>query len=242
MQTKSRKNAARCLLMVSLAAGIGVITANSASAHMGIDLHGAPQTAGKGSVIFFRPGHGCAGDATNTLSVTLPPGVTGAKPQQKAGWDLTSTADTVTWSGGTLPDDQFDDFGLRLTWPKLPAGATSQSFYFKAVQTCEAELKVTKSGQKASITGLLPEHKGQKVDLFVDDVPLTKHGVGIGADGRFTILTSAAKLPEGSQVIAKIKGQQVGNSATGVEAWIEIPTAGSTSTLSSPAPSVLVVA
>ena len=66
---------------------------------MGVDLHGATPTAGSGSTIFLRPGHGCNGDATNALTVTIPDGVTGAKAQQKAGWKVTSDGKTITWSG-----------------------------------------------------------------------------------------------------------------------------------------------
>jgi len=242
MHPRFRTLALRCTVAASLAGLAGMTFAGSASAHMGIDLRGAAQTAGKSSVIFFRPGHGCAGDATNALTITIPTGVTGVKAQQKPGWTVKTTADTVTWTGGALPDDQFDDFGLRLTWPKLPDGVASQPFYFKAVQTCDAELKVTRTGKEASITGTLPARKGAMVDLLVDDIPLTRHPVKVGDDGRLTVRTSAARIPEGSQVIARIGGAQVGNSVNASEAWIQIPTADATTILDFPAPSVLVIA
>lgn len=220
-----------------LAAGTGV-----ASAHMGIDLNGATPTGGSGSTIYLRPGHGCDGDATNALTVNIPAGVTGVKAQQKAGWKVTATPTQITWSGGNLPDDQFDVFGLRLTWPKLDAGEASRKVYFQAVQTCNAELKVTRTGTQATITGKLPQYAGQKAALFVDQTPLTIHDVVIGQDGAFSVTTAAAKLPDGTDVIAKVNGRQVGNSLPGVDAWLEIPAAGSTATLAMPAPVVTVVA
>ncbi len=242
MQSRTRTHALRITLASSIAAASTIALAGSASAHMGVDLRGATQTAGKSSVIFLRPGHGCDGDATNAIVVTIPSGVTGAKAQQKAGWTTSATSDTVTWSGGALPDDEFDDFGLRLTWPKLPAGVGSQPFYFKAVQTCNAEITVRKAGGAATITGALPGYAGKPITLFVDSIPLTRHPVVPDAQGRFQLQTSAAKVPDGSDVIARFNGRQIGNSVPGMHAWTEIPIAGSSATLASPAPSVTVTA
>ena len=242
MHSFIRTTRTRIAVTTSLITLAGIAVAGSASAHMGLDLRGATQTAGKSSVIFFRPGHGCDGDATNSIVVTIPAGVTGAKAQQKAGWTTRATADTVSWTGGSLPDDQFDDFGLRLTWPKLPAGQASQTFFFKAVQTCDAEITVTRSGKEATISGSLPGLEGRSVDLFVDELPLTKHAVVVGEQGRFTVRTASSKVPEGSEVSAKLDGRQVGNSRAGSEAWIEVPVAGSSAGLAFPAPSVTVVA
>ena len=227
---------------VALAAGLSVLGASSASAHMGVDLHGATPTAGSGSTIFLRPGHGCDGDATNAMTVTIPDGVTSAKAQQKAGWKLTSDGTTITWSGGALPDDEFDDFGIKLTWPKLADGVTSQKFYFKTVQTCNAEIAVARSGKAATVTGKLPAYAGEKVALFVDGIPLTMRDVTIASDGTFTVKTTSAKVPDGADVTAELNGTMIGNSIAGTDAWLEIPAAGSTASLAMPAPSVTVVA
>ena len=238
----SRRSIAGAATGLLLTGAIAVAGAPSASAHMGVDLHGATPTAGSGSTIFLRPGHGCDGDATNAMTVTIPDGVTGAKAQQKPGWTVTSDGKTITWSGGALPDDQFDDFGIKLTWPKLADGITSQKFYFKSVQTCDAEISVARSGKAATVTGNLPAYAGEKVALFVDGIPLTMRDVTIGADGTFTVKTTSAKVPEGSDVTALRNGRLVGNSIAGTDAWVEIPAAGSTASLASPAPSVTVVA
>ena len=238
----SRRSLAGTATGLLLTGAIAVAGAPSASAHMGVDLHGATPTAGSGSTIFLRPGHGCDGDATNALTVTIPDGVTGAKAQQKAGWNVTSDGRTISWSGGALPDDQFDDFGIKLTWPKLADGVTSQKFYFKAVQTCDAEIEVARSGKAATVTGNLPTHAGEKVALFVDGIPLTVRDVTIGADGMFTVKTTSAKVPEGSDVTALLNGRLIGNSIAGTDAWVEIPAAESTASLASPAPSVTVIA
>jgi uncharacterized protein YcnI len=240
--TTSRRTLAGAATGLLLTGAIAVAIAPGASAHIGVDLHGATPTAGSGSTIFLRPGHGCDGDSTNSMTVTIPDGVTNAKAQQKAGWKVTSDGKTITWSGGALPDDQFDDFGIKLTWPKLADGVTSQKFYFKSVQTCDAEITVARSGKSATVSGSLPAYAGEKVALFVDGIPLTVRDVMIGADGAFSVKTASVKVPVGSDVTAELNGRMIGNSIAGADAWLDIPAAGSTASLAMPAPSVTVVA
>ena len=230
--------------LVAAAAAATMIAAAAvpATAHVGVDLHGATATAGSSTAFWLRPGHGCDGDATNAITVTVPDGVTNVKAQPKAGWKLTSDGHTITWSGGTLPDDQFDDFGLRLTWPKLPAGVTSQKFYFPTVQTCNAEIKVARDGADATVTGWLPAYAGESVALFVDGVPLTVHPVAVDAKGAFSVSTKAAKVPAEAEITAKVGERLVGTSVRSQEAWVDVPVAGSTASLAFPAPSVTVSA
>ncbi|CAB4626591.1 unannotated protein [freshwater metagenome] len=242
MRNNVQKTAVHSIAVAGALIVGAVVLANPASAHMGVDVHGATMTAGKGATIFLRPGHGCDGDATNTITVEIPSGVTGVKPQQKAGWDTAFDGKTITWSGGALPDSQFDDFGIKLTWPKLDAAVKSQAIYFKTVQICNPEIKVATQGKTATVTGELPSYAGKKVSLFVNDIPLTKNDVTVGQDGSFTIKTTTAKIPTGSDVQAKIKGVLVGNSVAGQDAWIDIPVPGSTASLASPAPSVTITA
>lgn len=109
-------------------------------------------TPGQAYVGALRVSHGCEGAATTGLRLEIPAGVTTAKPQAKPGWTITTESvpldkpyvngrgktvsdrvSAVTWSGGTLPDDEFDDFTVMLT---MPDGA--QPVYFAAVQTCGA--------------------------------------------------------------------------------------------------------
>jgi uncharacterized protein YcnI len=242
MRNHVRKTALRSTAAVSSLLVIAVALANPASAHMGITANGATLTAGKGATIFLRPGHGCMGQATNTITVTIPDGVTGVKPQQKAGWVTSTTPTTVSWTGGALPDDQFDDFGIKLTFPALSAGVKSAPVYFKAVQVCDAEITVTRSDKNATVTGTIPAYAGKKVALFVDQIPLTKNDVTVGSDGKFSVTTTSTKIKEGSDVIAKIAGRQIANSIPGQDAWVQIPVAGSTASLSSPAPSLTILA
>jgi uncharacterized protein YcnI/copper(I)-binding protein len=96
--------------------------------------------------------HGCDGQATLTVRITVPEGIIAVKPMPKAGWtlattkgdyaktyklygkDVTSGVKEIVWSGGSLPDDQYDEFTFvgRIT-DQLPAGET---VFVPVVQEC----------------------------------------------------------------------------------------------------------
>ncbi len=90
----------------------------------------------------FRVGHGCAGSATRSLRALLPPEVASARPQAKAGWTVTlehapgtdgkDRVVAITWSGGEVPDDEFDDFGVQLGLQASPG-----FIHIPVVQICE---------------------------------------------------------------------------------------------------------
>jgi copper(I)-binding protein/uncharacterized protein YcnI len=121
----------------------------SAFAHVTLaDPRAAP---GAYYVSFFRVGHGCAGSATTALRVELPEAITTARPQPKPGWTveiehaplaapvkgeggklLTERVKAITWRGGPLPDEDWDQFGIMAKLPDAPG-----KLYFPAVQTCE---------------------------------------------------------------------------------------------------------
>ncbi|MGN6500980.1 MAG: YcnI family protein [Tsuneonella sp.] len=124
-----------------------VLIAGPAAAHIVF----AEPSAAAGSYYagFLRVSHGCGEAGTVSLRVEIPPAVLSARPQPKAGWALTieraklpqpvageggatitERVTAVTWTG-SLPADEFDQFGLMM---KLPASAGP--LYFPAVQTC----------------------------------------------------------------------------------------------------------
>ncbi|KAA0972191.1 YcnI family protein [Aureimonas fodinaquatilis] len=121
-----------------------------ASAHITLEQQEAAVASGYKAV--FRVGHGCEGKPTNTVRVQIPEGVISVKPQPKAGWTvekqrgeyeraydyygtpMTEGVKEVIWGGGSLADDEYDEFVLRayLT-DSLEPGTT---LYFKVVQEC----------------------------------------------------------------------------------------------------------
>lgn len=126
------------------------LAAGPALSHATLESKETPAGAAYRAVI--RIGHGCKGEATHTLRVTLPDGFYNAKPMPKAGWTLetvkgayakpfdnhgtqmTEGTRQVIWSGGALQDDWFDEFVIRGTVGKDVAPGTV--LYFPTVQQC----------------------------------------------------------------------------------------------------------
>ena len=109
-----------------------------------------------------RIGHGCGTEATNVVRVQIPEGYYNVKPMPKAGWELktvigpytgsydnhgtivTEGVKEIVWSGGSLPNEWYDEFVFRGTFAtSLQEG----KFYFPTIQECangeEAWIDVT---------------------------------------------------------------------------------------------------
>jgi periplasmic copper chaperone A len=137
---------------IFLAAAIGaafILSFGPTSAHVTFERAEAAQnTTFKG---VLRVPHGCAGQATNAVSVTIPEGVINVKPMPKAGWKLDTVRGAyaksydlwgkpvsegvreVVWSGGELADAQYDEFVItaRMTGDLKPG-----PLHFPIVQRC----------------------------------------------------------------------------------------------------------
>jgi periplasmic copper chaperone A len=122
--------------------------ARPAAAHVVLSQPAAP--AGSYYTAYLRVGHGCAGSATTALRVEIPPELPVVRPQPKPGWTLTiehaplaqpiqnegrtvtERVSAITWTGGPLPDPEWDEFGISA---KLPS--RTGPLYLPALQTCE---------------------------------------------------------------------------------------------------------
>jgi uncharacterized protein YcnI len=137
------------LLMIAFAAA--AVVASPAGAHVTLENRQATP-ASYYKAVFAVP-HGCAGSPTVKIRVQIPEGVIAVKPMPKAGWSLetvraryptsyehhgatvTEGVREVTWSGGKLADDNYDEFVLSayLTGSLQP----NTTLYFPLVQECE---------------------------------------------------------------------------------------------------------
>lgn len=130
---------------------LATVIASPAGAHVFLESRqaavGAPYKA-----VFAVP-HGCAGSATTKIRVQIPEGVIAVKPMPKAGWTVEAVkgkyattyefhgqkfsegVKEVVWSGGKLPDDNYDEFVVStfLTSGLKP----NTTLYFPVVQECE---------------------------------------------------------------------------------------------------------
>jgi uncharacterized protein YcnI len=126
-----------------------LVAALPVAAHVTI-VDGSSIPSGGSAVIYFRLPHGCDGQPVNALSVQLPDGIVGAKPEAIAGWTATTEkvpADyelygtqytervgTIRWEGGPVPDSEFLDFGVSATFQLEPG-----EYSIPAVQECGSE-------------------------------------------------------------------------------------------------------
>jgi periplasmic copper chaperone A len=130
---------------------VAALAASSASAH--VTLENRQATVGSYYKAVFAVPHGCAGSATVKVRVQIPEGVIAVKPMPKPGWSveaikgkyaadydyhgtkLSEGVKEVAWSGGKLPDDNYDEFVIStyLTGDLKP----NSTLYFPVVQECE---------------------------------------------------------------------------------------------------------
>jgi uncharacterized protein YcnI len=126
-----------------------LFAAGPALAHVELQTDKAP-AAGSYKAVLMVP-HGCAGSPTIALKVQIPDGVIGVKPMAKPGWKITIKSAKLTqpldiegdkiteavkeidWTGGTLPDDFYDEFAfIAAKLPDTPGAV----IYFPTVQIC----------------------------------------------------------------------------------------------------------
>jgi uncharacterized protein YcnI len=137
--------------MRSCLIAIVALAASPASAH--IFLEAKQATIGASYKAVFAVPHGCSGSPTIKIRVQIPEGVIAVKPMPKAGWNvdvvegkyageyeyhgnkLSSGVKEVVWSGGKLPDHNYDEFVVStyLTDGLKP----DTTLYFPVVQECE---------------------------------------------------------------------------------------------------------
>jgi uncharacterized protein YcnI len=151
-----------------LAAGLLALATGAASAHVSLETAQAP--VGSAYKAVFRVPHGCEGKPTIAIRVRIPDGMIGVKPMPKPGWtldkvkgkydktyklfgaDVSEGVREVSWSGGSLPDDEYDEFVLRGNL--ADDLAVGSMMYFPVVQECtdgvtERWIEIPANGQSS---------------------------------------------------------------------------------------------
>ncbi len=138
------------LTPLALCAALILMLAAPAYAHVTANPNAAP--AGGYFMAKFRVGHGCEGSPTTTVRISIPDGVSSVRPEVVPGWEIetvvgelsepvelhgqtiTEGVKEIIYSGGSLPDEHFQDFGVNM---RMPDGAEGETLYFPVVQECE---------------------------------------------------------------------------------------------------------
>jgi uncharacterized protein YcnI len=142
----------KAIAALKVGATVCLLTCSPAAAHIVLQVNEAQVGAAYRAV--FVVGHGCGEEATTGIRVQVPDGFYNVKPQPKAGWtietvtgpyetpflnhgtEITEGVKEITWSGGSLPNDFFDEFTFRGTiGDDLEVGGT---LFFPVIQTCGA--------------------------------------------------------------------------------------------------------
>lgn len=129
----------------------GAMHAPQALSHVSFAVSEA--TVGSRYHAVLRVPHGCEGSATTGVRVRIPEGFIGVKPQPKPGWTLntvkgdyarsythhgaevSSGVKEISWKGGPLLDEHYDEF-VFVGYP-ANAPAAGGALYFPVVQECE---------------------------------------------------------------------------------------------------------
>jgi uncharacterized protein YcnI len=238
MSTFMSRTAVRIAVVVGAAAALSLTAVVPANAHVSANLYGATAKSGGYGVMFLRVPHGCGGDTTNAVTMTIPAGVdpAGVKPQNKAGWTISRTGSTITWSGGELRDNEFDDFGVNLKWPTLNAGEASRILSISVVQRCNAELTVTKAGGNTTVSALFDGLANKEVSLFSGDTRVTR--AKVAADGSVAITVPSTDVT--GPITVRRAGVIIGNDTASSAAWTQVKGDGSDQKY--PAPTVTIMA
>lgn len=134
-------------------AALALTLAGMAAAHAHVTLEKAETGFGAGYKAVFKVPHGCEGSATVEIRIDIPEGVIAVKPMPKPGWTielvkkpyarsyafyhgakLSEGVRQVTWRGGPLPDDFYDEFILSTY---LARELEPGPLYFPVTQRCE---------------------------------------------------------------------------------------------------------
>lgn len=136
-------------MKTTILAAIAALAALPAFAH--VSFEGTEAEAGGTWRAVLRVPHGCDGQGTQAIAITMPEGIFAVQPMPKPGWTLDTergdyarsydnhgTAEAaglrrITWTGA-LPDAWYDEFVFRgMLAPDLAPGTV---LYFPVEQTC----------------------------------------------------------------------------------------------------------
>ncbi|MCB0829466.1 MAG: YcnI family protein [Solirubrobacterales bacterium] len=141
--------------------GLGMLIALAFPAMAGAHVEMSPSEApaGKPVNLSFEIPHGCDGAATTSIVVQIPKGAQDVTATAIEGWKAKTTPDTLTWTGGPLPDHQTEDFPFRATL----YGKKGDVVMFKTIQKCQGGAET--AWIQAEQGGVEPEHPAPAVTL-----------------------------------------------------------------------------
>lgn len=130
--------------------GAAIYMAFMPSAYAHVVFNSDTATAGEFHTAQMRITHGCGGNPTTSITVTIPEGVTRVTPRALTGWtvevgmrkldppvklhgfEVDETVGSLTWSGGSFPDHAYEQFEFRM----MTSNTEGQILRFPVHQKC----------------------------------------------------------------------------------------------------------
>jgi uncharacterized protein YcnI len=110
---------------------VAALVALAVPAFAHVEVEGETATTGISTVTFSFE-HGCTESPTTSLKIELPTGTTEVKAQNPAGFTSAVTADTLTWSGGSIPSTTPGTFVADMR----VIGTAGDTIFLPTIQGC----------------------------------------------------------------------------------------------------------
>ncbi len=117
--------------LIASAASLAALVALAGPAFAHADATAKAEQAGR-TAITISLEHGCNGNPTTGLRVSLPTGATDVTGTNTGGWTSTVTTSEISWTGGSIAATKSGDFEFSLVLAQ-PAGETVT---LPTIQTC----------------------------------------------------------------------------------------------------------
>ena len=117
--------------LIASAASLTALVALAGPAFAHADATAKAEQAGR-TAITISIEHGCSGNPTTGIRVSLPIGATDVTGTNAGGWTSTVTASEISWTGGSIATTTSGDFEFSL----VLAQAAGETVTLPTIQTC----------------------------------------------------------------------------------------------------------
>ena len=142
--------------LIASAASLTALVALAGPAFAHANASAKAEQAGR-TAITISLEHGCSGNPTTGLRVSLPAGATAVKGVDANGWISTVTASEISWTRRSLAATEAGDFDFSLVLSQ-PAGST---VVLPTIQTCTNNTEIAwiqaEGGEKSEATQPAPK-------------------------------------------------------------------------------------
>jgi uncharacterized protein YcnI len=183
--------------LIASAASLTALVALAGPAFAHADATAKAEQAGR-TAITISIEHGCSGNPTTGLRVSLPAGATDVTGTNAGGWTSTVTASEISWTGGSLAATKSGDFEFSL----VLAQAAGETVTLPAIQTCTNNTEIawiqTDNGDESEASHPAPQFEVPKNNTSATTAVAASNGSSTTATARMATQSNAV-TDEGSK-------------------------------------------